>query len=118
LAEGSDPADRPNGRTGFQKVAPISEPLTDWLNSLAPSTVEMLQGCLLPVSVLTGIVAVVTPDIMVEMELKRLQRMAAQGMPLTPPRAPTPVPAPPVPTTVEPAVTVGTGAIVAPPADL
>jgi len=59
-----------------QKVAPISEPLTEWLNSMDPQTVEALQKMLLPISVLTGIVAVVTPDIMVEMEFAKLKRQA------------------------------------------
>lgn len=79
------------------KVEPISAPLCEWINSMDPETVERLQKYLLPMSVLTGVVAVVTPDIMVEIELKKLVDAQRRGLPSSPPHAPSSSPVmPPV----------------------
>lgn len=75
------------------KVRPISEPTTDWLNTLGEDARRRVQGCLIPAAILGGIAQVVGPDIQIEMEMRRLERAAMRGMPIGPPRGPN---APPV----------------------
>ncbi len=70
------------------RVKPITEPLTEWINSMEPQTVEKLQSLLLPASVITGIVTVSTPDILIEMEFRKQLKMAMAGAPMMPPPAP------------------------------
>jgi len=91
------------------KVKPISEPLTEWINSMDPGTVEMLQKYMLPMSVFTGIVAVATPDVMVELEFRKLKRQAMMGGILIPP------PTPPAQPSAAQGPTNGNGAVVTSP---
>ena len=68
------------------KVRPISEPTSDWLNTLGEDARRRVQGCLIPAAILGGIAQVVGPDIQIEMEMRRLEREAMRGMPVAPPR--------------------------------
>lgn len=96
------------------KVKPISDPTTDWLNTLGEDARRRVQGCLIPAAILGGIAQVVGPDIQIEMELRRLERQQMSGGPMSPPMAPVNTPVmPPVTTLVAGDVT-----ITAPPADL
>jgi len=81
------------------RVKPLSEPLTEWLNTLPAEIVEKVQKCILPVSMAYGASILVIPDLMVEMEFRKLKAraLAGGGLPTvgtTPATSVTPPPAP------------------------